>query len=72
MPAGPATRRLARELGVDLHRVSGTGPGGRITTDDVQAFVRSLTTGRTIDVGGTWPAWRCLRSTGLGRSNASR
>jgi pyruvate dehydrogenase E2 component (dihydrolipoamide acetyltransferase) len=50
LPAGPATRRLARELGVDLHRVSGTGPGGRITTDDVQAFVRSLTTGRTLDV----------------------
>jgi pyruvate dehydrogenase E2 component (dihydrolipoamide acetyltransferase) len=51
LPAGPATRRLARELGVDLHRVSGTGPGGRITTDDVQTFVRSLTTtGRTLDV----------------------
>lgn len=42
-PAGPATRRLARELGVDLHRVSGTGPGGRITPEDVQAFVRTLT-----------------------------
>jgi pyruvate dehydrogenase E2 component (dihydrolipoamide acetyltransferase) len=53
VPAGPATRRLARELGVDLHRVSGSGPGGRITTDDVQAFVRSLTTNRTLDVGGT-------------------
>jgi len=52
VPAGPATRRMARELGVDLHHVSGTGPGGRITTDDVQAFVRSLTTGRTLDVGG--------------------
>ncbi|MBI3862980.1 MAG: 2-oxo acid dehydrogenase subunit E2 [Planctomycetia bacterium] len=39
-PAGPATRRLARELGVDLHRVTGTGPGGRITSEDVQAFVR--------------------------------
>lgn len=41
-PAGPATRRLARELGVDLHRVSGTGPGGRITPEDVQGFVRTL------------------------------
>jgi pyruvate dehydrogenase E2 component (dihydrolipoamide acetyltransferase) len=51
VPAGPATRRLARELGVDLHRVSGSGPGGRVTTDDVQAFVRSLTTNRTLDVG---------------------
>jgi pyruvate dehydrogenase E2 component (dihydrolipoamide acetyltransferase) len=39
-PAGPATRRLARELGVDLHLVSGSGPGGRITSEDVQAYVR--------------------------------
>ena len=39
-PAGPATRRLARELGVDLRSVSGTGAGGRITAQDVKAFVR--------------------------------
>lgn len=39
-PAGPATRRLARELGVDLYKVHGTGPGGRITSEDVQAYVR--------------------------------
>src|SRR5262245_52685670 len=39
-PAGPATRRLARELGVDLHLVPGSGPGGRITSEDVQAYVR--------------------------------
>ena len=38
--AGPATRRLARELGVDLHQVQGSGPGGRITSEDVQAYVR--------------------------------
>jgi len=40
-PAAPATRRLARELGVDLHKVTGTGPGQRITQDDVQAYVRA-------------------------------
>jgi pyruvate dehydrogenase E2 component (dihydrolipoamide acetyltransferase) len=34
--ATPATRRLARELGVDLGRVRGTGPGGRISDDDVR------------------------------------
>ena len=34
--AAPATRRLARELGVDLSRLQGTGPGGRITDQDVQ------------------------------------
>ena len=39
--AGPSTRRLARELGVDLQRVSGTGPGGRITREDIVAAVRS-------------------------------
>jgi pyruvate dehydrogenase E2 component (dihydrolipoamide acetyltransferase) len=36
IPATPATRRLARELGVDLRAVSGTGPGGRVTDDDVR------------------------------------
>jgi pyruvate/2-oxoglutarate dehydrogenase complex dihydrolipoamide acyltransferase (E2) component len=35
--ATPATRRLARELGVDLAGLAGSGPGGRITDDDVRA-----------------------------------
>ena len=35
--AAPATRRLALDLGVDLTTVTGTGPGGRITADDVHA-----------------------------------
>ena len=43
-PAGPATRRLARELGVDLHQVKGSGGGGRITQEDVQAYVREQLT----------------------------
>jgi len=38
--AGPAVRRLARQLGVDLRLVRPSGEGGRITADDVQAFVR--------------------------------
>jgi len=37
IPAGPAVRRLARELGVDLRQVQGSGPRGRITPEDVQA-----------------------------------
>jgi pyruvate dehydrogenase E2 component (dihydrolipoamide acetyltransferase) len=37
--ASPAVRRVARELGVDLHQVTGSGRKGRITKDDVQAFV---------------------------------
>ncbi|MBP7125940.1 2-oxo acid dehydrogenase subunit E2 [Myxococcota bacterium] len=36
--AAPATRRLARELGVDIRLVPGTGPGGRVTPEDVRAF----------------------------------
>jgi len=38
---------LARELGVDLHLVSGSGPGGRITIEDLQEFVRKIMTGET-------------------------
>ena len=38
VPASPATRRLARELGVDLRVVPPTGPGGLVTAEDVRAF----------------------------------
>ncbi len=37
--ASPAVRLAAREAGVDLRQVGGTGPGGRITREDLQAFV---------------------------------
>jgi pyruvate dehydrogenase E2 component (dihydrolipoamide acetyltransferase) len=37
VPASPATRRLARELGVRLHDVNGSGPGGRVIAEDVRA-----------------------------------
>jgi len=37
VPATPSTRRLARELAVDLYTVHGSGPGGRVTDDDVRA-----------------------------------
>ena len=40
-PAGPATRRLARELGVALLGVKASGRGGRVTLDDVKGFVRT-------------------------------
>jgi pyruvate dehydrogenase E2 component (dihydrolipoamide acetyltransferase) len=43
-PAAPSVRRLARELGVDIRRVAGSGPEGRISTDDVQAYVRGVMT----------------------------
>jgi len=38
VPASPSTRRLARELDVDLRAVEPTGPGGRVTAEDVRAF----------------------------------
>ena len=39
--ASPAIRRFARELGVDLRALRGSGPHGRVTRDDVQNFVKS-------------------------------
>ena len=43
--ASPVIRRFARELGVDLLRVTGSSRGGRIVRDDVVAFVKSVMTG---------------------------
>ena len=42
VPAAPHTRRLARELGVEIHEVKGTGPGGRISEDDVKAHAKQM------------------------------
>ena len=54
--AGPATRRLARELGVDLSEVSGTGQRGRIVKDDVKAFVKEAMTAEGKGSGHGLPA----------------
>ena len=43
--ASPSVRRFARELGVDLARLAGTGPKGRIRQEDVQAFVKGVLAG---------------------------
>jgi pyruvate dehydrogenase E2 component (dihydrolipoamide acetyltransferase) len=51
VPAGPATRRLARELGVDLGRVRGSAPGGRVTQEDIKAYVRAIASGATVSGG---------------------
>ena len=42
IPAAPSVRRLAREVGVDIYEVKGTGPGGRINEDDVKAHAKAL------------------------------
>jgi pyruvate dehydrogenase E2 component (dihydrolipoamide acetyltransferase) len=44
-PAAPSVRRMARELGVDVNEVSGSGPGGRISVDDVKAHTKQLVAG---------------------------
>ncbi|TAL95537.1 MAG: dihydrolipoyllysine-residue acetyltransferase [Paraburkholderia sp.] len=44
--ASPSVRKFARELGVDVSRVPGTGPKGRITQDDVTAFVKGVMSGQ--------------------------
>jgi pyruvate dehydrogenase E2 component (dihydrolipoamide acetyltransferase) len=51
-PAGPATRRLARQLGVDLHDVSGSAAGGRITQEDVKSHVKRVMEGGSAASGG--------------------
>ena len=43
--ASPSVRKFARELGVDLTRVAGSGPKGRITQEDVQNFVKGVMSG---------------------------
>jgi pyruvate dehydrogenase E2 component (dihydrolipoamide acetyltransferase) len=42
IPAAPHVRRLAREIGVDIYEVKGTGPGGRISEDDVKSFAKAM------------------------------
>lgn len=48
--ASPSVRKFARELGVTVHQVKGSGPKGRITQEDVQAFVKAAMSG---GAGGT-------------------
>ncbi|HTH76954.1 MAG TPA: dihydrolipoyllysine-residue acetyltransferase [Trinickia sp.] len=53
--ASPSLRKFARELGVDVAQVKGTGPKGRITQEDVTAFVKGVMTGQR-SLGGAAPA----------------
>ncbi|MGH7492455.1 MAG: dihydrolipoyllysine-residue acetyltransferase [bacterium] len=41
-PAAPSTRRFAREIGIDINTVPGTGPSGRISIEDVKAFAKQI------------------------------
>ncbi|MEO8307418.1 MAG: dihydrolipoyllysine-residue acetyltransferase [Pseudomonadota bacterium] len=54
--AGPSVRKLARELGVDLGRVKGTGLKDRVTHEDVKAWVKQILTGGAAASGPALPA----------------
>ncbi len=41
-PAAPSVRRFAREIGIDIHQVPGSGPGGRISVEDVKNYSKML------------------------------
>ena len=56
--ASPGVRKLARELGVEIDAVSGSGPKGRITRDDLHAFVKSR-------LGGSAPSANAATGEGL-------
>jgi pyruvate dehydrogenase E2 component (dihydrolipoamide acetyltransferase) len=51
VPAAPSVRRFARELGVEIGDVPGTGPGGRIGNDDVKEHVKAVLSGTAGRVG---------------------
>ena len=55
--ASPSVRKFARELGVTIHHVKGSGPKGRITQEDVQAFIKAAMSGGaaspTVSIGGS-------------------
>lgn len=46
VPASPSVRRFAREIGISINQVPGTGPSGRVSRDDVKAFAKSLNENR--------------------------
>jgi pyruvate dehydrogenase E2 component (dihydrolipoamide acetyltransferase) len=61
--ASPGVRRFARELGVDIGKVKGSGPKGRILREDIQGFVKSVVSGAVAPAAGGaglalgLPAW---------------
>ena len=51
VPAAPSVRRFAREIGLDIGQVPGTGPAGRISVEDVKSHARQLSAGRGAAAG---------------------
>ena len=59
IPAAPSVRRLAREIGIDIAQVAGSGPGGRLSAEDVKAHSRQLNQARPA-AGGVSVAQQAL------------
>ncbi|QDP72640.1 dihydrolipoyllysine-residue acetyltransferase [Legionella israelensis] len=55
LPAGPAVRKIAREFGVDLGKVKGTGRKSRITKEDIQNYVKQKLSEKTTATGVSLP-----------------
>ena len=64
--ASPSIRKFARELGVDLARVGGSGPKGRITQEDVQNFVKGVMSGAVAAPGAANAAPVAKAGSGVG------
>jgi pyruvate dehydrogenase E2 component (dihydrolipoamide acetyltransferase) len=73
VPAGPATRRIARELDIDLSQVQGSGPGGRVYQSDVLDYVRNSRSGAPGAVAKPLPdftKWGTVRREGFSKVRA--
>jgi pyruvate dehydrogenase E2 component (dihydrolipoamide acetyltransferase) len=69
IPAGPAARRIARELGVELQDVAGSGEHGRITPEDVKAFAAKTSGGAAAEEPSGAPHERVVPPGESGRDN---
>jgi pyruvate dehydrogenase E2 component (dihydrolipoamide acetyltransferase) len=67
-PVAPAARALARRLGLDLGQVTGTGPGGRITVEDVERAASDASLGLEFAVAGTGPTVLLVNGWGVDAS----
>jgi pyruvate dehydrogenase E2 component (dihydrolipoamide acetyltransferase) len=63
-PAAPGVRRLAREIGVDIDEVQGSGPEGRISEDDVKEHARRILSSVSTSMGGTAAAGGAVAASG--------
>jgi len=59
--ASPSVRKYARELGADVTQVKGSGPKGRITQEDVQAYIKGILSGQSTVASSTAPSGNGLQ-----------